>query len=109
MQRLDEIIQNTSGVSIYICAAYSLIFGFFYIEIYKFCKIEKKTKFPLLEWTKTFFVFPAYMLISVLPGLILSRLFHPDYGGASFACWFFGFLLRRFLHTTKVWRGPPEF
>jgi hypothetical protein len=42
-----------------------------------------------LEGFKTFFAFPFYMQISVFPGLVLSKLFHPDYGGVSLACWFF--------------------
>jgi hypothetical protein len=109
MDRLREIIENTWGICIFISIGYSFLVGLFMPEISKRLRFGSLSKYPIVNVIRIISWFPVLMFISIIPGLALSRIYHPDYGMSSFLFFLIGMGVRRILHETKIWRGPPWF
>lgn len=109
MERVYEVAGNVWGVGIFLSVGYSFFFGVLFPEIWLKLKFDRLSKYPIVNALKSSFSFVIYMVISIIPGIILSRIFHIDYGMLSWLFFFIGIGARRILHETGIWRGPPWF
>jgi ABC-type sugar transport system permease subunit len=108
-ERLSEIVDNVWGIAAGISIGYSFLFGFFLPELWGMLKLNKLSKYPAVNVVRIFLGWPVYLFLSVIPGLLFSQMYHQDHGGLSLLFLLIGIGVRRILHETKLWRGPPDF
>lgn len=94
MEIQHHVFQNILEVLVWICILYSAICGIFYVEIFRVLKLDKRTKYPFVEFMKAMFGFVFYMLISLVPMLVLCMFYRSKYAPLAQLFWFLGYALR---------------
>lgn len=110
MNRFDEILVNTDEYVLLICVIYSFFGGTIFPNVWNYFYDRKKTsRYAAEQLVRSLGTWGLSVIICTLPGTVLAWITHRDYGGASLLFFVIGWGIRRILHETKIWRGPPWF
>jgi hypothetical protein len=110
MERLSEIIANTNEYILLLCITYSFFCGTIFPEIWdQFYDRKRLNRSAIIQLARALGSWGLTIVIGTLPGTIMAWASHRDYGGASLLLFFIGWGVRRILHESKIWRGPPWF